>query len=114
MKDGFKDIVAEIQNDYELFGTLLLKDTSGSVIRSIKTVTHGSPLDSTAAILHQWLEGKGRQPVTWRTLIECLRDMKLNIVAESIEGALSSEECICTAAQASTDSSMGQQKQPRM
>ena len=114
MKDGFKDIVAEIQNDYELLGTLLLEESSGSVVRSIKTAECGSPLDSTVAIFHQWLQGKGRQPVTWRTLIECLRDINLNVVAESIEDALSSEEGFCTVAQASTDPSMEQQQQPCM
>ena len=112
MKDGFKDIVAEIQNDYELLGTLLLEDRSGSVVRSIKTAECGSPPDITVGIFHQWLQGKGRQPVTWRALIECLRDTNLNIVAESIEDALSSEEGTCTTAQASTGSSMGQQQQP--
>ena len=59
MEDGFKDIVAEIQNDYELLGTLLLEESSGSVVRSIKTAECGSPLDSTVAIFISGCKGKG-------------------------------------------------------
>lgn len=112
MKDGFKDIMVEIQNDYKLLGTLLLGDRSGSVVRSIKMAECGSPLDITVEIFRQWLQGKGRQPVTWRTLIECLRDTNLNVVAEFIEDVLSSEGGTRTVAQASTGPSMGQQQQP--
>jgi len=39
-----------------------------------------------------WLQGKGRLPVTWRTLVKCLQDTGLNVLADDIKGALSQED----------------------
>ena len=36
-------------------------------------------------ILKQWLTGRGKQPVTWATLIEVLHDIKLSTLANDIE-----------------------------
>ena len=36
-------------------------------------------------ILKQWLTGRGKQPVTWATLVEVLRDIKLCTLADDIE-----------------------------
>ena len=36
-------------------------------------------------ILQEWLTGRGKQPVTWATLIEVLRDIKLSALASEIE-----------------------------
>ena len=101
MKKGFKDIVAEIQNDYKQLGMRLLEDSNGLRLKGIEKAKHGNPVDITDEILQQWLQGSGRLPVTWQTLIECLRDAKLTIAADRIEAALSQE-----------DPSMGQQLQP--
>ena len=35
-------------------------------------------------ILRQWLSGKGKQPVTWATLVEVLRDIGLSTLAKDI------------------------------
>ena len=90
MKDQFEDIVAEIQNDYEHFGIQLLKDSKGVRIKGIEIerANHGGPVAITVEILRQWLQGKGRIPVTWRTFVECLRESGLNVPANYIEAAL--------------------------
>ena len=36
-------------------------------------------------ILQEWMTGRGKQPVTWATLIEVLRDVKLLALAHDIE-----------------------------
>ena len=36
-------------------------------------------------ILEEWLVGRGKQPVTWATLVEVLRDIELSILADDIE-----------------------------
>ena len=110
MNSGFKDIAAEIQNDYKHFGTLLLKDDSGNIVKSIENDSKNRhPVDFTVEILQQWLQGKGKLPVTWQTLIECLRDAKLNVAADYIEGTLFQESR--GIAPVSTGSFMGQQQQ---
>ena len=101
VKDGFKDIVADIQNDYKQLGMRLLEDSSGLRIKGIEKDKRGNPVDITDEILQQWLQGSGRLPVTWETLITCLQDAKLNVAAGYIEDALSQE-----------DPSVGQQSQP--
>ena len=36
-------------------------------------------------ILQEWLTGRGKQPVTWATLVEVLREIELTTLASDIE-----------------------------
>ena len=36
-------------------------------------------------VLQQWITGRGKQPVTWTTLTQCLRDIELTVLAGEIE-----------------------------
>ena len=94
VKDRFKNIVAEIQNDYYQFGTRLLGDTNGVRIKGIERDNRGIPVDITVEISRQWLQGKGRTPVTWQTLVECLRESRLSVPADHIEAALGSIQSV--------------------
>ena len=40
-------------------------------------------------IMRGWRRGKGKKPVTWRTLIEVLRKIELNELADDIIDVLS-------------------------
>ena len=111
VKDGFKDIVSEIKSDYEHFGILLLEDESGIEIKGIETAKLGIPVAITVEILRRWLQGKGRLPVTWSTLVGCLRNAKLNVAADYIENGLS--QVYKSNGPVSTDHSSGQQQQTR-
>ena len=53
-------------------------------MRSFKKEYQGDAEDVILRILEEWLEGKGL-PVTWNTLIETLRNTKLNELADKIE-----------------------------
>lgn len=90
VKNGVKDMIAEIQNDYEYFGTVLLEDKNGNIVKGIERSKRGDPVDVTVEIVRQWLLGKGRKPVTWQTFVECLKEANLHRAAEDIERALSS------------------------
>ena len=59
-----------------------------SKVHIIEMKTHGDPVDITVEILQQWLQGRGRRPVTWQTLIKCLRDTDLNVLADNMESLL--------------------------
>ena len=87
MKDGFKDVMVEIQNDYVKLGIQLLQDDTGNTIEGIERKKHGDPGDITVEIFRLWLQGKGRQPVTWQTLVECLEHTKLHVAANLIKAA---------------------------
>ena len=89
VRNGVKDIVAEIQNDYSHFGTILLEDKNGNIVKGIERAKREDPVDVTVEIVRQWLQGKGRKPVTWSTFAECLKESNLYVAAEDIERALS-------------------------
>ena len=91
VKGGFKNIVGEIENDYQNFGILLLKDEKGNRVKRIKSAQLQNPVDITVEILRQWLHGSGRLPVTWEILVECLKEAKLNTAAGYIVDALLQE-----------------------
>ena len=105
VKDTFKDIVAEIQNDYEQFGTILLEDSNGVKIKGIAMSKLGDPVAITVEILREWLKGKGRTPVTWRTFVKCLRESGLNVPADYIEAALGGSKYSQQQQQPASDSS---------
>ena len=88
VKDSFIDIAEKIATDCQRFGTQLLKDSDGSKVRIIEK-KHHDPVDITVEILEQWLQGRGRMPITWQTLIKCLRDTDLNVLADNMESSLS-------------------------
>ena len=83
------DIAAQIGTDYNKFGTLILEDNNGKKINNIKMAELGDPVDTAVAILKMWIEGKGKTPVTWQTLVTCLRKTGLNVLADDIETVLS-------------------------
>ena len=85
MNKQFKDIVLEIQNDYAKFGIQLLQDDTGNIVEGIERKKRGDPGDITIEILRLWLQGKGRKPVTWQTLVECLQSTNLCVVADYVK-----------------------------
>jgi len=88
-KNEFFDIAEEIGTDYELFAILLLEDNNGNKIKIIERNKCGDVVDINVEILRQWLQGKGRRPVTWQTLIQCMRDSWLPVLSKRIESSLS-------------------------
>ena len=88
MKHGFIDIAAKIGTDYELFGTFLLQDNDGNKVKTIERSERGDSLRITVEILRQWLQGNGKLPVSWQTLVQCLRNSNLNVISDSIETSL--------------------------
>jgi len=77
-------IVKEIGTEYEQFGNLLLQDKTGQSVKNIAHMYANDPKRINAEILQQWLAGMGKQPVTWATLVEVLRDIGLSTLADGI------------------------------
>ena len=90
-KNGAINIPEKIGEDYEMFGTLLLNDTLGKKVDAIiAEKPGGKEINFNLAILKKWLRGEGEQPATWRTLVQVLKDSKLNALAKEIEAVKSS------------------------
>ena len=76
----------EIGTKYVQFGTFLLNEENTRV--KIMAFEHlNNAKHTNTEILKKWLTGRGRQPVTWATLVNVLRDVELFTLAGDIETA---------------------------
>ena len=69
------NIPVEIGTKYVRFGTLLLEDANGAKVSNMEHKYQRDPEQINTEILREWLNGKGKQPVTWATLSDVLRDI---------------------------------------
>ena len=83
MSEGKVNLAEKIP-DYWDFGVLLLDDHSGDQIAAIEKEQGKSTVDINRQILRLWVQGKGRQPVTWTTLVTVLQDIGLVTLAREI------------------------------
>ena len=80
------NIIQEIGVNYKVFGgVLLLNDESGATISAIENQFHHIPAAINHDILQRWIQGSGKQPVTWETLVEVMEQVGLNTLASKIE-----------------------------
>ena len=80
-------VLERIGRDYREFGIELLEDADGDKMDEIKE-NNSRAADMRMEIVRGWLRGKGKKPVTWRTLIEVLRKIELDELADDITDAL--------------------------
>ena len=66
----------------------MLKDDNGTIISGIERAKMHAADEINEAILERWISGKGQGPFTWDTLVKCLRDTELNVLADEIEEVL--------------------------
>ena len=64
------EVVKEVSTDWEKLALAL--HLRGEIIREQR---HFQPEAACHTILLRWLNGEGRQPVTWDTLLDCLEDI---------------------------------------
>ena len=89
--DGrYVNIPVEIGNKYSQFGIFLLNDDTGSRIMSMASKHHYNAEQINTEILHEWLIGSGKKPVSWATLVNVLRDISLSTLADEI----TADKCI--------------------
>ena len=79
------NIPQEIGPGWMRFGILLLEDGTGASVISMNTKHSGDTEGLNIEILQEWLTGRGKQPVTWKTLTNTLRDAGLTVLASDIE-----------------------------
>ena len=78
------NIPQEVSTKYSQFGFLLLEDSNGARVRTIEHKHQRDAEQINMEILQQWISGRGRQPVSWETLTEVLRDVELGDLASEI------------------------------
>ena len=87
------NVPQEIGIKYYQFGLLLLEDKTGAKIDSIAHKHRDVPEQINMEILKEWTTGRGKHPVTWKTLVEVLHDIELSTLAGEIE-ALKCHEAV--------------------
>ncbi|CAI8031733.1 hypothetical protein GBAR_LOCUS17993 [Geodia barretti] len=91
MLDGSKiNILTRIGVHYNVFGPFLLNDNDGSVTDALKETWMRDSHAINQEISKQWLQGKGKWPVTWATFLSVLKNMDMKALAFDIESSLRS------------------------
>ena len=72
---------------YDL-GVLMDFDDSGTKLDIIRESYHNNPVTCCRAMFQYWLNGNGRKPTSWRTLIELLEDSDQEVFAGEVRNAL--------------------------
>ena len=83
-KSGIINIPEKIGPNVQTFGILLLEDENGAKVDAI-TKEEKQVKDVVLTILKKWLRGEGVRPVTWRTLIQIMRDSEFDELANDVE-----------------------------
>jgi hypothetical protein len=88
-KHGNINIPKEIGIKYDTFGILLLKDRTGAMVDGIELKHLKDSVKINIEILKKWIRGEaGEKPVSWRTLITCLRNSGMSTLASDIQQTL--------------------------
>ena len=82
------NVLEGIGTRYKDFGTFLLEDHSGMKVATIEKARQRESFPILQEIFQEWLLGTGKLPVTYTTLVECLRAVELNVLADDIEEVL--------------------------
>ena len=87
-KDGTSsiNIPLRISTKYFNFGIQLLQDFG--YVKSLEMQYQRDSENINTLILQEWLEGKGKDPKSWATLVEVLKDIQLGELASQIERCL--------------------------
>ena len=88
LKSSRGNIFSVMSKDYQSLGHTLLNDDDGAIVDQISEECNYKSEKTMTEILKRWLRGKGKEPVTWGTLIEVLYNLGLSELASQVEGSL--------------------------
>ena len=82
------NIPQDIGSNYSQFGIFLLNDCNGTGVHNIKHKHREDAEQINTEIIREWATGRGKKPVTWKTLTIVLHDNALAwyTQASKIEG----------------------------
>ena len=83
------NIPQEIGVKYRDFGLFMLDDPNGVRIRALAHKHNNDANEINIEIIQEWVAGKGKNPVTWKTLTDVLHDIEMLTLAEEIEAVKS-------------------------
>lgn len=79
------DITDRIGTSYAKFGSLLLNDDEGNIVETIYHNNNHQAVPTNMEILNKWLQGRGKHPVTWETLINVVKVVRHELARQIVE-----------------------------
>ena len=92
--DGHINIPREVGTKYHNLGAQLLLETF-RYIRSLERELDKNAERINCQIFQEWLDGKGRKPTSWATLVGVLNDIEMGELAKKIETSLETHTPKC-------------------
>ena len=83
---GGINILTKAASRYRMLGTILLNSPDGTEVQIIEQRHGKDPYNTTYDIFQKWLTSD--EEASWKKLVQCLRDVELNVVAKDIEDYL--------------------------
>ena len=96
---GHLNLIQSVGTRYSTLGIFLLEDDNGVLVDALTLEHQRNAKVITRAIFQRWIDGIGRKPTTWRTLVGVLRQSQLATKAETYlstvpkQNSYSSGEC---------------------
>ena len=82
------NIPREVGAKYHNFGAQLLQEPTLAHIDDLERQYQRNGEDINRHILQEWLDGKGRKPTSWATLVKVLSDIGKGELAKKLENIL--------------------------
>ena len=79
------EIITHIAAKWRKVGIHFNFDPTGHTIDLIDERRRSDPEACCTDMMKEWLGGRGRQPTTWATLVEILRNVEFNVLADDVE-----------------------------
>ena len=84
------NIIKEVAPSWENFSLSLEMDKNMINIWR-RVYVQGQVEDAARELFNHWLNGNGRQPISWKTLIQALHETDLPIIATKVEEILTGQ-----------------------
>ena len=85
MAQGKVNLAQKIGTDYIKLGIFLLKDVNADRTIAIEKEYREKAEKINIEVFRQWVKGTGLKPVTWATLVQVLREIGLDVLAEDVQ-----------------------------
>ena len=85
---GSINVLERIGTHCRELGVLLLDDTTGEITKAIIERYHNDATAVMFEVFEKWIQGKGKLPVEWATLVEVLKDIGLSELVKEMKQSL--------------------------
>lgn len=95
LQHGHINILREIGIHYKDFSIHLLNDGTGAITAAITKQCLAEAYEINHEVFKRWLQGQGKHPVTWKTLVDVLYSLSLFKLVRDIGSSLQTTQQVC-------------------